>query len=110
MAIRRLRLSLMSGEKRRVTVEAETKNNPKAVYDVMDRLKLPPFHVTQAEIAATFATPIPGTRTKGRIFRISYPDLCNLRHDGRDGTLRKMLTASGIDLTEPDTIEEAATA
>lgn len=110
VVVRRLRLTLMSGGKRRVTVEAETKNNPKAVYDVMDRLKLPPFHVTQAEIAATFTAPIPGTRTKGRTFTIGYPDSCNLRHEGRDGVLRKMLAASGIELMEPEPDKEAATA
>lgn len=109
VVIRRLRLSLASGGKRRVTIEADTKNNPKAVYDVMERLRLPPFYVSQAEITATFTTPIPGTRTKARKFTISYPDLCNLRHEGRDGVLRKILAASGIELMEPETTEETVT-
>ena len=109
VVIRRLRLSLASGGKRRVTIEADTKNNFKAVYDVMERLQLPPFHVGQAEVSATFATPIPGTRTKTRTFVISYPDLCNLRHEGRDGVLRRMLAASGIDLVEPEAAEETVT-
>lgn len=109
VVIRRLRLSLLSGTKRRVTIEADTKNNPKAVYDVMDRLRLPPFHVTQAEITATFTTPAPGTRTKTRTFTISYPDLCNLRHEGWDGMLRQMLAASGIDLVEQETVGAVGT-
>lgn len=100
VVVRRLRLTLMSGGKRRVTVEAEPKNNPKAVYDLMERLKLPPFHVANAEIVATFDAPVHGTRTKKRNFRISYPDSCNLRHEGRDRILRQMLAASGIELSE----------
>ena len=108
--IRRLRLSLANGGKRRVTIEADTKSNFKAVYDVMEHLRLPPFHVSQVEVTATFAAPIPGTRTKTRTFMISYPDLCNLRHEGRDGILRKMLAASGIDMTEHETEEEPVTA
>lgn len=35
-----LRLSLKSGKTRRVTVEAETKHDPKAVYDLMTKLNL----------------------------------------------------------------------
>lgn len=100
VVIRRLRLSLLGNALRRVIIEADVKNQPKAVYDVMERLKLPPFHVTQVEIAASFSTAIPGTRTKGRTFTLSYPDWCNLRHEGRDQILRQMLADSGIELTE----------
>lgn len=108
--IKRLRLSLIGGGKRKVAVEADSKNNPKAVYDLIDKLNPPPFHVTQAEIKVTFFAPIPGTRSKARTFRISYPDWCNLRHVGRDEIIRKMLTASGIELLEPEPTEEVSTA
>jgi hypothetical protein len=104
--IKRLRLSLLGGGKRKVTVEADPKHNPKAVYDLIDKLNLPPFHVTQAEIRVTFFAPLPGTRRKIRTFRVSYPAWCNLRHVGRDEVIRNMLTTSGIELVEPEPTEE----
>lgn len=61
--VRRLRLTLRTGKKRRVTVEADTTYNQKAVYDLLEEIKPPPFHVTQAEITVTFA-PTPGTRSR----------------------------------------------
>jgi len=105
VAVRRLRFSLKTGRKRRVAVEADPKADPKAVYDLMDQLKLPPFHVTQAEIKVTFA-PTPGTRSRTRTFKISYPNWCALRHDGRDLMIRKMLAGSGIEPMESALVEE----
>lgn len=99
VAVRRLRLSLKTGGKQRVTVEADPSDNPKAVYDLMDGLKLPPFHVTQSDIKVKFA-PTTGTRSRTRTFRISYPNWCALRHDGRDLVIRKMLADSGIEPIE----------
>jgi hypothetical protein len=96
-----LRLSLLSGKKRRVTVEAEPKQDPKAVYDLMDKLNLPPYHVIQAKIAVTF-TRTPGSRARMRNFKIGYPNWCALRHDGRDGIIRTMLADSGIELMTPE--------
>jgi hypothetical protein len=55
VVVRRLRLSLINSKKQRVTVEADTSQNPKAVYDLLDDLNLPAFHVTQAEIKELFA-------------------------------------------------------
>lgn len=98
--ITRMRLSLINCEKRRITIEAETKYNSKAIYDAVDSLKLPPYYITQIDITVTFTSPIAGARTKKRTFRISYPDSCNLRHEGRDNILRQMLIISGIELIE----------
>jgi hypothetical protein len=108
--IKRLRLSLIGGGSRKIAVEADPKRNPKAVYDLIDKLNPPPFHVTQAEIKVTFLAPLPGTRSKTRTFRISYPSWCNLRHIGRDEIIRNMLTASGIELVEPEPTEEVSAA
>lgn len=109
VAVRRLRMSLKSGHKRRVTVEADPGHDPKAVYDLLDQLKLPPFHVTQAEIKVTFAT-TPGTRSRTRSFRISYPNWCALRHDGRDLLIRRMLADSGIEPVEADAAKGSSAA
>lgn len=97
VAVRSLRLTLMTGKKRRVTIEADPSQNPKAVYEVMESLTLPAFHVTQAEIKVNFAPnrSISGGRT--RTFKISYPNWCALRHDGRDLIIRQMLAGSGIE-------------
>jgi hypothetical protein len=105
VAVRRLRFSLITGKKRRVTVEADPAGDAKAVYDLLDKISLPPFHVTQAEIKVTFA-PTPGVRGRTRSFKISYPNWCALRHDARDLTIRKMLIDSGIEPIEPKTAEE----
>jgi len=107
VAVRMLRLSLKTGKKRRVTVEADPTHDPKAVYDLTDKLNLPPFHVSQAEIKVTFA-PTPGTRGRTRSFKVSYPNWCALRHDGRDLLIRQMLTDSGIEPMEPETDEEGS--
>ena len=100
VAVRLLRFSLITGKKRRVTVEADPAGDLKAVYDLLDRVSLPPFHVTQAEIKVTFA-PTPGVRGRTRSFKVSYPNWCALRHDQRDLMIRKMLTDSGIEPVEP---------
>ncbi len=89
-----------------MTLDADPTHNPKAVYDLIEKLDPPPFHVTQAEIKVTFLAPLPGTRSRTRTFRISYPAWCNLRHVGRDEIIRNMLTASGIELVNPEPAEE----
>ena len=96
MAVKKLRLSLKLGEKRRVTVEADPNPDPKSIYDLIEELKLPPFHVTQAEINVKF-TPTPDTKSLTRSFRVSYPNLCALRHNGRDLVIRQMLADSGLE-------------
>ncbi len=94
--IRRLRLSLNGMGKRKLTIQAE--GHEKAVYDLIEELNVPRSHVTQVEICATFSKPLPGTRSRNRSFTLSYPDLCNLQHEGRDQVLREMLAMSGIEL------------
>jgi len=94
---------LTTGKQQRITLEADTTRNPKAVYDLMDSLNLPPFHVTQAEIKVSFAATAT-SRRQSRTFRISYPNWCGLKHEGRDLLIRHMLVASGI---EPIRLAEA---
>ncbi len=94
--ITQLRLSLKTGNKKRVTVEADPSFERNAIFDLIDQLNLPPFHVSQAEIKVNFIHN-PETRSHTRRFRISYPNWCALRHDGRDLIIRKMLIESGIE-------------
>jgi len=105
VAVKRLRLSLKTEGKLRVTVESDPNPDPKAIYDLLEKIKLPPFHVTQAEIKVTFV-PTPGTRSRTRSFKISYPNWCALRHDGRDLIIRQMLADSGLEPIVPETTED----
>lgn len=100
VVVHKLRLSLKTGNNRRITLEADTKKDPRAVYTLMDTLALPSFHITQVEIKVTFS-PMPGTRGRTRTFKIGWPNLCALRHDGRDAVIRTMLGASGIEPMAP---------
>lgn len=109
VAVRRIRLSLKTGNKRRVTVEADPLGDPQAIYNLLDELKLPTYHVTQVEIKVSFH-PTPGVRSRIRTFRISYPNWCALRYDGRDLIIRKMLADSGIEPIEPETTEDESAA
>ena len=99
VAVRLLRLSLLAGRKRKLTLEADTTISRKAVYDLLEQISPPAFHVTQAEIRVTFCQQ-PGTRRRVRSFKISYPNWCALRHDERALTIRKMLVDSGIEPVE----------
>lgn len=94
--IKRMRLTLKYDSKKRITLEADTKNNPKAIYDLRDSLKLPPHYITQLGVKVTFE-PEGSRRAKTRTFNITYPNSCALNNDGLDLRIRKMLADSGIE-------------
>ena len=81
----------MGGGKRKVAVEADPKHNPKAVYDLIDKLDPPPFHVTQAEIRVTFFAPLPGT-----LVDTSHVALLRMREKRQRGS-----RAMGYRIAEP---------
>ena len=105
VSIKRLRLNLKHVDKRRVTIEADPSHDTKTIYDLLDELKLPDYNVTQVEIKVVF-TPTPETRSPTRSFKISYPNWCALRHDGRDLIIRKMLIESGLEPREPQKLAD----
>ena len=94
--VKRMRVSLKSDSQKRITLEADTKNNPKAVYDLRDSLNLPPHYITQLGVKVTFE-PEGGKRAKTRTFNITYPNSCALNNDGLDLKIREMLADSGIE-------------
>ncbi len=94
--VTQLRLTLKHGSKRRITLEADTKNNPQAVYDLLAKLNLPAYFVTQTRIKVIFEPKI-GERTKTKTFNITYPNSCALGHEGNDLKIRQMLAKSGIE-------------
>ena len=99
--VTKLRLSLKYGPKRRIVLEADTKHNPMAVYDLLKELNPPDYFISQVSIQAVFAAR-PGKRTGSKTFTITYPNSCNLNHIGRDNLIRKMLIASNIEPQLPN--------
>jgi len=101
--LKRLRLSLITAEGERISVEGK---KPGDVHDLYDGLvgsdgKPGPFaermlRVTQAEVHVDYAE-IAGRKPGAKDFRVTWPNMCNLGQDDRDAVLREMLIASGID-------------
>jgi len=96
VVVTRLRLTLKHGSRRRITLEADTKHKPKAVYDLLAELTLPKYHITQVGVKVTFDA-LEDKRVKTRTFNITYPNSCALNYDGNDLKIREMLAASGIE-------------
>ena len=99
--ITRMRLSLLHGGNRRITLEADTKGNPKAVYELRDALRPPPHFITQLSVKVTFE-PVGDRRPRTRTFNITYPNSCALNNDGMDLKIRQMLADSGVEPREED--------
>lgn len=94
--VTQLRLSLKYSAKQRITLEAETKHDPSAVYDLLELLKPPPYYITLARIKVTFEPKL-GKRARTRTFNITYPNSLSLGHDGNDLKIRKILAKSGLE-------------
>lgn len=111
VVVRRLRLSSTLHKGERIALEADTLDDPKAVYALKDKLDatgaLAHYAVTQVELAATVQG-VEGERPKTVVVKITHPNSCSLKHDGRDLVLREMLSASGIEPKEPDDAKRRA--
>jgi hypothetical protein len=101
-----LRLSLLGGGNRRITVEADPSVDGAAVTTLMEEVlgngRIPSAlaNVTRAGIRVTFHND--GRRgRRSRTFYLSHPNGCTLKHDGVDATLRQMLADSGLEPTLP---------
>ena len=113
-----LRLSLMGDrQNRRITLEANTRKNPKLVFDLMEqtfktpgqetgeqdgkdpRLSLDVVHVTQAVINFVFAAE---TRSGKETItaRITHPNSCSLKYEPKEEIARKYLREWKIDVSE----------
>lgn len=109
--VKLLRLSLIGGGARRVTLEADPREGKEAVCDLLDAafgnggagasgaLSLALANVTRVGIEALFFQA--GRRGRPtKTFYVTYPNGCTLKHDGRDAALRKMLIDSNIEPVE----------
>jgi hypothetical protein len=98
--VKKLRLSSRVKSGDRITLEADTTDNPNAVYDLLDQvtraLSLKMYHVTQVELAALVVVDV-NKPPKLVTIRITHPNSCSLKYDELGLRLRDMLEASGIE-------------
>ena len=103
MVIKKLRLSSRAKKGERITLEADTSQDPKAVYALLDKvgksMPLHLYHVTQVEMTASVV--VGDQAPKHVAIRITHPNTCSLKYDELDHRLRDMLAASGIELKDP---------
>ena len=108
VAVRKLRLSSRFNRGERITLEVDTSDDSKAIYDLLDKIgKATPLHqynVTQVEIAASVVVDV-DKPAKIIPIRITYPNSCSLKYDELGMKLRDMLEASGIEPKEPEEVE-----
>lgn len=109
LRLKQLKLLLPGSRKARWTVDVDPNQGPEAIYEELERLfateagqaqtdrfPLGMTRVLRVEVRAYFVRG-PGRRRPTRTFYLSYPNGCNLDHEGRDATLRETLIASGIE-------------
>ena len=95
--VTKLRLKLLEGgAMRRITLEASTTQNPRAVYDLLDEITAPKYMIDQVGVLVVF-DPVDGKRGKTKRFNIGYPNSCALSYDGNDLVIRQMLAKSGLE-------------
>lgn len=103
VVVKKLRLSSRIKKGDRITLEADTAEDPDAVYTLLDRIKasLPTgmYNVTQVELVASVITEA-DKPAKKVVFHITYPNSCSLKYDELDLKLRDMLESSGIEPKE----------
>ena len=113
VAVKKLRLSSRVKKGDRITLEADTNQDPAAVYTLLDKIgKTMPLHlynITQVEIEASIILDA-DKPPKKVMFHITHPNTCSLKYDELGLKLRDMLEASGIELKEPAEAAEAAEA
>lgn len=104
VAINKLRLNV-SGKNERVVLEADPSYDRQAVFSLLDKvakgIPLSQMFLTQVGIKVTFAYNPKVKRPPTRSFDINWPNSCSLKHEGRDGLIRKMLADSNIEPRPP---------
>lgn len=110
VTVKKLRLSSRAKKGDRITLEADTTENPDAVYALLEQigktLPMNLYSITQVELVASVVVDAdkPAKLVK---FHITHPNSCSLKYDELDLKLRAMLEASGI---EPKELAEKAEA
>lgn len=98
--VKRLRLAIMGGRKRSITLESDVGSSRFAVYDLLDHainsknVPLSNVNVTHARIQIVFDRP--ADRWKSLTFNVSYPEGCDLHDKPQHVLARKYLERWGI--------------
>ena len=100
--VRRLRLGIMGREYMRITLEANARDNPKAIYDLLDDVlagqRIPRDLLTVVGVNLQMAfRAVAGDRSRTLSFDVSYPDSCSLKYDPKHETAKALLKRWGID-------------
>ena len=100
-AMKKLRLTVY-GKNERIVLEADPTYNKHAVFDLLDKVaKGIPLTGHSSRHQGDIRPQPHVKKTQHPQLRIGWPNSCSLKHDGRDGIIRKMLADSGIEPREP---------
>ncbi len=107
VVVKKLRLSSRVKKGDRITLEADTSQDPKAVYALLDKVgKSMPLHLYNITLVEMLAAVVVGDQAPKIVaIRITHPNSCSLKYDELDHRLRDMLAGSGIELKEPEAEE-----
>lgn len=105
VVVKKLRLSSRANRGERISLEADTNQDPQAVYELLHRIQtampMAQYNVTQVDLAVCMA--VEADRPPKTVnIRISHPNSCTLKYDEVGMKLRDMLSASGIEPREPE--------
>jgi hypothetical protein len=104
VVVKKLRLSSRATKGERISLEADTSQDPKAVYALLDRIRtampMAQYSVTQVDLAVSMVVEA-DRPAKTVTIRISFPNSCSLKYDALGLKLRDMLSASGIEPSDP---------
>ena len=104
VVVKKLRLSSRATKGERISLEADTSQDPKAVYALLERVQVAmptaQYSVTQVDLAVSMVVEADRPAKTVNI-RITYPNSCSLKYDELGLKLRDMLSASGIEPSEP---------
>lgn len=110
--VRSLRLRMVGAGKKRLTLEADTTDQPQGVYDLLDdvlagkRISRDLLQVTAAGLQLVFRQD--AGRGRSLSFDVTYPDSCSLKYEPRHELAKALLKRWGIDVsgrTDDDTAQ-----
>lgn len=105
VAVNKLRLGLYKGQGYKLTLEANPKNDPHAVYALLEKLApaLPNHEYFVSQVGITASVKLaPEAPAKTVTFQVTYPNSCSLKYNEIGLKLRAMLEASGIEPKPPE--------
>lgn len=105
VVVKKLRLTSRANRGERISLEADTKQDPQAVYALLDRIQtampMAQYNVTQVDLAVCMVVEADRPPRTMNI-QITHPNSCSLKYDELGLKLRDMLSASGIEPREPE--------